>query len=133
MHQWDMPHQHEPRTLTLADGHPYTPDFYLPRQNAWLEVKGRGDHLMDRPMLLAQFDPTIDVFVMRFRGRRPLFTLLTGYTHPRAPELPALGSRCPDCELAVLVEEWQQFCPACHTTTRDPHWLEWAMDLGGQP
>jgi hypothetical protein len=34
--QW----QYEPRRFQLSDGTSYTPDFYLPEYNRWLEIKG---------------------------------------------------------------------------------------------
>ena len=32
---------YEPKRFKLADGLRYTPDFYLPKQNLWIDVKGR--------------------------------------------------------------------------------------------
>lgn len=38
--------QYEPKTFVLSDGSAYTPDFYLPNTNEWVEVKGwfREEH-----------------------------------------------------------------------------------------
>jgi hypothetical protein len=33
--------QYEPKCFKLQDGMRYTPDFYLPKTNEWIEVKGR--------------------------------------------------------------------------------------------
>lgn len=34
-------YEYEFRTFTMSDGRTYTPDFYLPRLDKWIEVKGR--------------------------------------------------------------------------------------------
>lgn len=46
--QW----QYEPEALLLSTGVMYRPDFYLPSQRVWCEVKGPHNERMDRPSQL---------------------------------------------------------------------------------
>lgn len=34
-------YNYEPETFVMPNGRTYTPDFYLPEENLWVEVKGR--------------------------------------------------------------------------------------------
>jgi hypothetical protein len=40
MDELGIPYEYEPEGFVFADGTKYLPDFYLPKQNAWLEIKG---------------------------------------------------------------------------------------------
>lgn len=41
----DVKYEYEPEGFELDDGTKYLPDFYLPEEEYYIEVKGRNDHL----------------------------------------------------------------------------------------
>ncbi len=49
---WDW--QYEPEAVKLLDGRYYRPDFCLPGQRAWCEVKGPHDERLDKAVLLQE-------------------------------------------------------------------------------
>lgn len=91
----------------LLDGVPYLPDFHLPRQGAWLEVKGqdpaRGSpelekicglaRATDEPVYVAVGDPEQD----DLRRVMPQSYLVPGYD----------WARCPSCTQAAIVDRNQ--------------------------
>lgn len=40
-------YEYEPEGFNLGDGYCYLPDFYLPENNAWIEIKGVGNAITD--------------------------------------------------------------------------------------
>jgi hypothetical protein len=43
-----IPWQYEPEGFVLPDGTKYLPDFWLPGEELWVEVKGQAPTLMER-------------------------------------------------------------------------------------
>lgn len=100
----------------VGDGVSYLPDFHLPAQRLWAEVKGPHDHRLNKPAWLAAnlaIDPlnmnTPAVAVLRAPG--PGRT--ARWQHDAAPYTLALAE-CPQCEYATFTYPRGDFrCRIC--------------------
>jgi hypothetical protein len=92
--------QYEPVAVKLPDGQSYRPDFYLPSQRVWCEVKGPHNERIAKPELLQQalgYDEwawaTELVVVLRPPGPGE-----TTQWHGTRDDQDIVIVRCPECE-----------------------------------
>lgn len=53
--------QYEPSTITLKDGEPYTPDFYIPEYDYYVECKSQGAWDNDRQTILRKLKELTEI------------------------------------------------------------------------
>lgn len=119
---WGIAWQYEPETVLLPSGVAYLPDFYLPEQGMWAEVKGPHDERLDKTRELAA--------AVRPLGIHPKYEGC-GYTTPVIVLRPSLGGFA-DWE-SVHDEIWQlddQVHPYRWTDRHDRNWYSEADRWG---
>ncbi len=57
----DIEFEYEPSTITLKDNEPYTPDFYLPEYDYYVECKSQGAWDNDRETVLRKLKELVEV------------------------------------------------------------------------
>ena len=58
--------EYEPDAVNLHDGIKYLPDFHLPHQRVWVEVKGPGDDNIDKAIQFQKALDKVDAYKWEF-------------------------------------------------------------------
>jgi hypothetical protein len=93
--------QYEPVAIELPDGTPYLPDFYLPSQRVWCEVKGPHNERIKSPIDLQK---ALDYEATPWEWSAGLVVIL----RPPGPGERAMWEGTRDDQCIVLVR-----CPHC--------------------
>lgn len=106
---------YEPQAYTLPSGEVYCPDFWLPAQHAWFEVKGPHDERIHKTLELAAAvgepqHPNDRIVVVG----RPCEAGETVAHTAAVPPRPVLFTRCGNCDHdSLFVEDHPWTCRIC--------------------
>lgn len=117
---WDWHWSYEPIALDI-DGVKYLPDFWVPNQNLWLEVKGPHNERLDKAERLEREFRTDDLDI-----HKPLIVILrpadrrdNAVWEGALPGSEIVLSRCPECQHQTFVDlEGVWVCRMCWTGQR---------------
>jgi intein/homing endonuclease len=71
----EIPYEYEPKSFLLSDGTRYIPDFYLPSEDLWIEIKGRLERKSEDKMELFVKEYGLNFLMLRYSDLKEMGVL----------------------------------------------------------